>query len=130
MQETWKDIDDYKGLYQISNLGRVKSLNRVVIKKNGVHHPFKEKILSCEINNKGYIMVALCKNTKIKLFSVHRLVAKAFIPNPNNLSQVNHKDRNKENNHVNNLEWCTQSVNMQHAYKQGLWHGNIKVRED
>ena len=130
MQETWKDIDGYEGLYQISNLGRVKSLNKVIIKKNGVHHPFKEKILSHEVNNKGYITTTLCKNTKIKVFLVHRLVAKAFIPNPNNLSQVNHKDGNKENNHANNLEWCTQSINMRHAYKQGLWHGNIKVRED
>ena len=130
MQETWKDISDYEGLYQISNLGRVKSLSRIIVKKNGVHQPFKEKILSFEVSNKGYIVVTLCKNTKIKRFLVHRLVAKAFIPNPNNLSQVDHKDGNKENNHTDNLEWCTQSINMRHAYEQGLWHGNMKVRED
>ena len=101
--EIWKDIEGYEGLYQISNKGRVKSL--------GNNKNRKEKILSCKPNNKGYLRVNLYKNGKKKHFSVHRLVAIAFIPNPNNLLEVNHKDENKENNHVKNLEWCTSEYN-------------------
>ena len=116
--EIWKDIEGYEGLYQVSNLGRVKSIygwcgNRFVK---------RTKILKLKINNKGYTKVYLYKNKKSKMFFVHRLVAMAFVPNPNNLPQVNHKDGNKLNNSIGNLEWCTCSENIKHAYKTGLKH--------
>ena len=103
MKEEWRDIKGYEGLYQVSNLGRVKSLN---YKNTG-----KEEILSNIPRKDGYSIAGLSKNSKSKPFYVHRLVALHFIPNPNNLPQVNHKDENKENNKVSNLEWCTQSYN-------------------
>ena len=105
--EIWKDIEGYEGLYQVSNKGRIKSLNRIDSRGRKVN----EKILSSKPNNKGYLRVHLYKNGKRKPFSVHRLVAIAFIPNPNNLLEVNHKDENKENNTVDNLEWCDRKYN-------------------
>ena len=105
--EIWKDIEGYEGLYQVSNKGRIKSLNRIDSRGRKVN----EKILSSKPNNKGYLRVHLYKNGKRKPFSVHRLVAIAFIPNPNNLLEVNHKDENKENNTVDNLEWCNRKYN-------------------
>lgn len=98
MQEEWKDVKGYEGIYQVSNLGRIKSLKNNKIRKN-----VKDKI--------GYERIMLSKNNKIKLHYIHRLVAEAFIPNPNNLPQVNHKDEIKSNNIANNLEWCTQEYN-------------------
>ena len=101
MKEIWKDIKDYEGLYQVSNWGRVKSI------KFG-----KERILKQHINIKGgYYYVCLLKNGKHKNYYVHRLVAEAFIPNSYNLPQVNHRDENKLNNNVDNLEWCTNEYN-------------------
>lgn len=96
MDEIWKDIEGYKGLYQISNKGRVKSLY------NG-----SERILRPWINNDGYLNVKLYKNTAAQHRLVHRLVAKVFISNPDNKLQINHKDENKLNNCVENLEWIT-----------------------
>jgi len=104
MQECWKDIPNYEGLYQVSNLGRVKSIFK------------NKKILTPRLRN-GYLRVSLTKNKKAINHSVHRLVAQVFIPNPNNLPEVNHKDENKENNCVNNLEYCTRNYNM----KYGTW---------
>lgn len=98
--EVWKNIEGYEGLYQVSNFGRVKSL------KFG-----KEKILKPLRIKCGYLQVNLSKNGKGKMCYVHRLVALAFIPNPNCLSEVNHKDENKENNRVDNLEWCNRTYN-------------------
>lgn len=98
MKEIWKGIEGYESIYQISNLGRIKS---------------KIKILSPHISNCGYLRIIL----KNKHYSIHRLVAKAFIPNPNNKPQVNHIDGNKTNNCVNNLEWVTASENQIHNYK-------------
>ena len=99
--EIWKDIEGYEGLYQVSNLGRVKSLAR----KTGNQYN-KENILSKERTRKGYYRVQLTKNKEHKHYPIHRLVAIAFIPNPDNLPCVNHKDENKGNNCVYNLEWC------------------------
>ena len=111
MEEQWLDIIGYEG-YQVSNLGRVKSL--------GNYKTRKEKILKQCIDKDGYLQVQLCKNGKIKTFKVHRLVAQAFIPNPDNLPQVNHKDENKENNIVSNLEWCTQQYNSEYSFAKPI----------
>lgn len=105
MEEIWKDIPNYEGLYQISNLGRVKSLPR-----KGTNTK-KERILKFAKSNKNYLIAILTKHNKRNAKSVHRLVAEAFIPNPNNFPQVNHKDENRHNNCVDNLEWCTNRYN-------------------
>lgn len=107
MQEIWKDIKYYEGLYQVSNLGRVKSLITNKIKTQ----------YNC---NSGYLRVGLFKNYKRENALVHRLVAKTFIKNELNKKQVNHIDGNKSNNVVTNLEWVTPSENLIHAYKIGL----------
>ena len=115
--EIWRDIKGYEGLYQISNLGRVKSLGR----KSYSNVCLKDKILNPALECKnGYKRVCLCKDGKEKRIKVHRLVAQAFIPNPDNKPIINHKDGNKINNSVENLEWCTYKENAQHAIKTGL----------
>lgn len=98
LNEIWKDVKGYEGLYVVSNLGRVKRV------RSG-------RIRTQKIAKNGYCQVNLSKNNQVKFYLVHRLVANAFIPNPNNLPQVNHKDENKTNNYIENLEWCTQSYN-------------------
>jgi hypothetical protein len=112
MKEIWRDIPNYEGLYQVSNLGRVKVLDRDVNSgiKNNINVKRKGKILKQYVKN-GYLQVTLTVNNKRKYINVHRLVAQAFIPNPNNLPQVNHKDENKQNNYVENLEWCSAKYN-------------------
>ena len=101
--EIWLDIKGYDGKYQVSNLGRVKSLNYNKTKK--------EKLLKPKINNTKYPYVILCKDRVKKTLKIHRLVAETFIPNPNNYPCVNHIDENKFNNTSNNLEWCTIKYN-------------------
>lgn len=115
-KEVWRDIQSYKGEYQISNLGRVKSLNY----KGNVG---KEKIKIAEVNHIGYFRIALSHHGKNKHFMVHRLVADSFISNPFHKLQVNHIDGDKQNNNVINLEWVTQSENMLHSYRIGLRTG-------
>lgn len=100
--EIWKDIPEYEGLYQVSNFGKVKSLPRNTT-KGGILKPRK--------NRGGYLQLQLTKNGIRKTFTIHKLVALAFILNPENLPCVNHKDENKENNHVDNLEFCTIQYN-------------------
>ena len=113
--EIWKDVEGYEGFYQVSNKGRVKSLDRISINKNGLKCHFKERILNPRLNSGGYREVPLCKNGTQHSARVHRLVAKAFIPNPDNLPFINHKDENKENNCVENLEWCTPEYNVNYS---------------
>lgn len=113
--EVWKDIKGYEGLYQVSNLGNIKSLR----KWNGARgkHIYEpcERILTPTDNGYGYLIIGLKKNLARKNHYVHRLVAEAFIENPNNYPQINHKDFNRKNNNVDNLEWCTQKQNNQHS---------------
>jgi hypothetical protein len=107
-KEVWKDIKGFDGLYQVSNLGRIKSLR------------YGTNILKPFLTGKGYLTVDLCFKGKRKSVRVHRLVADAFIPNPTNKSQINHINGNKKDNSVKNLEWNTQSENINHAFKIGL----------
>lgn len=118
-KETWKDISGYEGFYQVSNLGRIKSLERYV-QKNGFKTKKKSKIKSCYVTNMGYLRVELSKNKNNRKFLVHRLVAETFIPNNNTELQVNHIDGNKQNNNINNLEWITPTENNLHAIRLGL----------
>ena len=111
MEEIWKGIKGYEGLYQVSNLGRVKSLERVSKHTKGYMAHYKEKILASISEKNGYVRTILTKNNTSKSYYIHRLVAEAFIPNPDNLPEVNHIDENKANNCVNNLEWCTHKYN-------------------
>ena len=116
MTEIWKDVVGYEGLYQVSNLGRVKSLPRY----DTVGRYHSGTILSDCDNGNGYRVVGFNVNGKQKMFTIHRLVATTFIPNLNNYGYVNHIDGDKSNNRVDNLEWCTASENMEHAVKLGL----------
>lgn len=119
--EIWRDIADYEGMYQVSNKGAVKALERTIINKNGKPQRYPEKLLkfdTFECESTTYFRVTLCKNHKTKRFNVHRLVASAFISNPSNKPFVNHLDNCGMNNEVSNLEWCTHSENMIHAQKQ------------
>lgn len=117
--EIWKDILGYEGHYQISNLGRIKS-----IKNN------KIKILKLNKDKKGYILISLSKNGKHKTYKVHRLVAIVFIPNPDNKPEVNHIDAVRSNNNVNNLEWVTSKENTAHQIKLGNHYtGGAEIRK-
>lgn len=114
--EEWRDIKGYEEPYKVSNLGRVMSLHRKT-----------PRILYLKRHNMGYRQVELAKSGKNHMVTVHRLVAEAFIPNPDNLPQVNHIDFNRENNCVSNLEWCTPKQNTMHSAVHGrLRGGNIK----
>lgn len=107
MQEIWKDIEGYEGLYEISSLGNVRRAP-------------SGRILKQNKNSYGYSHVGLSKEGKVKMICVHRLIANAFIPNPQNKPQVNHIDGNKSNNSISNLEWVSQKENIIHAFKTGL----------
>lgn len=102
MKEIWKDIKDYEGIYQVSNLGRVKRVET-------------DRILKGNKQTQGYLVVNLSKNNIASTKRIHRLVAQAFIPNPENKSEINHIDENKTNNRVNNLEWSTAKENINHG---------------
>ncbi len=113
MEEIWKDIKEYEGLYQVSNMGRVKSLKR----KDASGHLLNERLLSIAVTHSGYKYVGFYKDNQGKKFKVHRLVAQAFIPNPSDYPQVNHIDEDKTNNCVNNLEWCSAKYNANYGTK-------------
>ena len=115
MKEEYKDIEGYEWLYQVSNYGNVNSLNYYRSGKEKKLKPIKEKILKLTKDKDGYLYVGLYQQGKQKAHKVHRLVAQAFIDNPNNYPQVNHKDEDKTNNHVTNLEWCTRSYNINYG---------------
>jgi hypothetical protein len=119
--EEWRDIAWYEGLYQVSNLGRVKSLPREVECKPGHTKRLKGKILSQGTNTSGYRYLLLSLFGHRSPFMVHRLVAIAFLQNPDNKPEVNHKDLDKTNNKVSNLEWSTRKENSDHAIRNG--HG-------
>lgn len=108
MKEQWKDIYGFEGIYQISNCGNVKNVKR------------NKNIALTYCKRTGYIYANLYNNYKRKNATVHRLIATAFIPNPNNFPEINHIDGNKTNNSIENLEWCTRSHNMKHAVANGL----------
>ena len=117
--ETWKDIPNYEDIYEISTRGYIKSISRW--RDNGKSgYLQKEKYMTPHVTKKGYLAIDLYKDKKRKKYLVHRLIAETFIPNPNNYPCVNHKDGNKLNNDINNLEWCTQQYNMKEAARLGL----------
>lgn len=119
LNEEWKDIEDYKGLYKVSNYGRIKSLKRISYDKiRDKTRQISEKILKQSIASPGYYIVNLTKDSKQRVYRIHRLVAEAFIPNPNNYPVINHIDGNKNNNIINNLEWCTYKHNSNEAIKK------------
>lgn len=119
--EEWKDIKGYEGLYQVSNLGRVKSLERTVTRKDGRKRTIRERILKPTPDRGGYLLVSLSKGSgKSKVFKVHRLDCEAFHENPESKPCVNHIDENKINNAVSNLEWCT--------YEENINYGTRTVR--
>lgn len=111
IKEIWKPVKGYENLYEVSNIGNVKSLDRIIKDKNGIIKIIKGKNHKLYTTKSGYVSTSLYKNSEQKVYRVHRLVAEAFIPNPNNLPQINHIDENKENNCAENLEWCTGSEN-------------------
>lgn len=118
--EIWKDVTDYEGFYQVSNLGRVKSLSRPVLGKCNSIKMLPESILRQSCKKDRYLHVTLGRNGKKRNFDIHRLVAIHFVENPENKPQVNHKDGDKKNNQSTNLEWNTRIENIQHSWKIGL----------
>ena len=124
MEEIWKDIPDYNGRYQASNLGRIKRVKTIITTADGKKRSLPEKIFKPYRREDGYYMTGLIKNKKNNLAFIHILIAKTFLPNPDNLPQVNHKDGNKGNNNLDNLEWVTCSQNTKHSYdilNHGHW---------
>jgi len=109
--EIWKDIKGYEGVYKCSNYGRIKRLKG--------WHNYERILKSVAGSENGYVIQPLSHNCKRKTHAVHRIIAIAFIPNPYNKRCINHKDGNKLNNYVTNLEWCTYKENMIHSFKKG-----------
>lgn len=137
MEEVWKDIYyynpttdeyyDYRGLYQVSNLGRVKSLERFIQRKNGRVIHIKERILVPYKSRKGYLFVNLKNKGKNKIVPVHRIVGHMFIDNPHNYKEINHKSEVKTENSVENLEWCDTKYNIN--YGEGRLRGGLRRRK-
>ena len=126
MNEEWRPVKGYEGIYEVSNLGRVRSLDRVSKFKTGRVVPIAGRVMKTGLHYKGYerLMLSDGSGREISKF-VHRLVAEAFIPNPDGLPEVNHKDEDKTNNRPENLEWCSHIANSQHGSRGariGAWH--------
>ena len=137
-KELWVPCPEYEEFYDISNTGLLRS-KRVFVENDGLFGEtkgfFKDgKIKKQFVNRYGYLVAKFCKHGKCRVLTVHRMVAKAFIPNPDNLSQVNHIDGNKQHNVVENLEWVSPAQNTQHAWDTGLinkdTHGNFKLTQE
>jgi len=130
LRERWRPITGYEGQYEVSDTGRIKSLKR---KGKGTPHT-QDLIRKTNYLPKGQELVSLSKNGKVKTLLVHRLVAKAFLPNPNNYPQINHLDGNRKNNNLDNIEWCNQAQNQKHAWDTGLIlrenHNTTKLDEN
>lgn len=129
--EIWKDIKNYEGLYQISNLGNVKSLVKWDVNKNDFIK--SDNILTPNDNGKGYLIIGLRKNRVRKMFYIHRLVAIHFLENPDCKNFINHKDFNKHNNNIDNLEWVTQKENVNYSvdnmkHKKSVTHSNTNEK--
>lgn len=132
-EEIWRPVVGYEGLYEVSSYGRVRSLDKYVKYSNGRINLHKGRILSLWKDTNGYLMCNLYLNKNMKKVSIHRLVAQAFLPNIDNLPEVNHKDEDKTNNSVDNLEWCDRSYNNNYGtrkdkereskLKSGFWTG-------
>ena len=123
--EIWKDIQGYEGLYQVSNMGRVKRLETYVKHKNG-NRLVKEKILTTQTHKYQSVFLS---NNHIKQHYIHRLVAEHFLPNPKNYPVVMHLDNNPKNNNISNLQWGTYSMNSKHAVKTGVWNNQFTINK-
>ena len=123
MTEIWENIKEYEGLYKISNFGGIKSLSKIIECVNDRSYKTKEKLMTPYKWNSGYLAIKLSKHKKYSGFSIHRLVAQAFIPNPENKCCVNHKNGIKTDNRVVNLEWVTYKENHIHARENNLYTG-------
>jgi hypothetical protein len=125
--EVWKPLTNYEGFYEVSNMGRVKSLDRTITKKSGEEALIISRILKQYKRGSGYLKIAVCKNGKPKTFDVHRLVGLLHVDNPENKPEINHKKGNKLDNRSSELEWSTSSENAQHKWDIGLqkpfWEG-------
>jgi len=137
--EIWRDVVGYEGIYKVSSIGRVKSLERLVKCGHPGSNPRrkKEKVLNINYHTDGYPQTQLNVDGKFRTIKIHRLVAEAFLPNPKCFLIVNHKDGNKANNSADNLEWCTSSENVRHALNTGLLvhktgenHHNSKLNQN
>lgn len=118
--EKWEEISGYEGLYQISSFGNAKSLDRIIKTKQG-YVCRKGRNIKPALNSCGYLCITLCKNGTRKTVFIQRLVAETFIANPENKKEVNHLNGNKLDNRIDNLEWCTHSENVKHAYSLRLF---------
>lgn len=127
LNEEFRDIKGYENLYQVSNYGRIKSLSRD-IKTPTTIGKTKEKIKKLNYHKQGYLLVSLSKKCKKKTYQVHRLVAQAFIPNPDNLPEINHKKAQKDDNRVTELEWCTRLYNQKEAERLGLVKSPMRIK--
>lgn len=127
MEEIWKDIKGYEGVYQVSSFGNVRSYTRRVLYPSGRPHTYTGKLVKQEKTKDGYRRVQLSKDSVDKKFSVHRLVAETSIENPNNFPQVNHKDENRENNRLENLEWCSASYNINYGTRNAKISSRAKM---